>query len=88
MVAAGMALELAIPLFPGAFLLLASLGSIARAVVGMAAGATHAALTQHFARANNAADVSAKADARERACNIIGSLVGMGLTHMLAGNTI
>jgi hypothetical protein len=80
-----LALDLGSPLVPGAFLLLASAGSIARAAVGMAGGATHTALTQHFAIANNAAEVSAKADARERACNIVGSLVGMALTHCLAG---
>lgn len=57
---AGMALELASPLLPGAFLLLACLGSIARAVTGVAGGATRIALTQHFARRRNAADIAAK----------------------------
>lgn len=57
-----MALDLASPLIPGAFMLMASLGSISRAMVGMAAGATHVALTQHFTTArSNAADISAKA---------------------------
>lgn len=42
----GLALELASPLLPGAFLLLACLGSICRAVTGVAGGATRMALTQ------------------------------------------
>jgi hypothetical protein len=88
-----MALDLASPLVPGAFLLLACLGSLARAMVGVAAGATHAALTQHFAAAVGArgsagaaaADLTAKADSRERAISIIGSILGMGVTHAVAG---
>lgn len=56
----GLALELASPLLPGAFLLLACLGSVARAITGMAGGATRMALTQHFALQRNAADIAAK----------------------------
>eukprot|EP00878_Enallax_costatus_P014405 GHUV01015065.1.p3 GENE.GHUV01015065.1~~GHUV01015065.1.p3 ORF type:complete len:112 (+),score=31.75 GHUV01015065.1:1529-1864(+) len=82
-----MALDLASPLLPGScFMVLVSLASVARAMVGMASGATHAALTQHFAAAgSNAADISAKADSRERATSIIGSLLGMAFTHHMAG---
>ena len=58
--AAGLALELASPLLPRAFLLLACLGSLARAVTGVAGGATRMALTQHFALRRNAADIAAK----------------------------
>jgi len=36
------------------------LGSLSRSFTGVASGATRAALTQHFALANNAADISAK----------------------------
>ncbi|KAI8470668.1 MAG: vitamin B6 photo-protection and homoeostasis-domain-containing protein [Monoraphidium minutum] len=86
---AAMAIDLASPLVPGAFLPLACLGSLARAMVGVAAGATHAALTQHFAgggagAGGAAADLTAKADSRERAINIVGSVVGMGVTHLIA----
>lgn len=83
--ATAMALDLASPLVPGGFMLLASLGSVSRAMVGMSAGATGAALTQHFACGRNAADISAKADSRERATSIIGSLLGMAVTQHLAG---
>ncbi len=67
---AGMALELASPLLPGAFLLLACLGSIARAVTGVAGGATRMALTQHFARRRNAADIAAKEGSQVR-CGLL-----------------
>lgn len=56
----GMTLELLSPLVPGAFLPLACAGSLARAVTGVAGGATRFALTQHFALRRNAADVAAK----------------------------
>lgn len=82
---AAMALDLASPLVPGCFMLLACLGNVSRAMVGMSAGATGAALTQHFASGRNAADISAKADSRERATSIIGSLLGMAVTQHLAG---
>jgi hypothetical protein len=55
-----MALELASPFFPSAFLLLMSAGSILRSMTGVAGGATRAALTQHFALRRNAADIAAK----------------------------
>lgn len=82
---AAMAIDLASPLIPGAFIVMTSLASVARAVMMMAAGATHAALTQHFARGGNAADVSAKAESRERAANIGGMILGMAFTHVTAG---
>lgn len=82
---AGMALDLASPLLPGGFMLCACLGSVCRAMVGLAAGATHAALTQHFTSAGGSpADVSAKAESRERAASIVGSLLGMALTQRVA----
>lgn len=55
-----MAIDLASPLFPKAFLIMACLGSLARAVTWVAGGATRAALTQHFALQRNAADIAAK----------------------------
>ena len=61
-----MALELASPLLPGAFLPLACLGSVARAVTGVAGGATRMALTQHFAQRQNGADIAAKEGSQAR----------------------
>ena len=76
---AGMALELASPLLPGAFLLLACLGSVARAVTGVAGGATRMALTQHFAQRQNGADIAAKEGSQ--ASNCPGCLIGRLSRH-------
>ncbi|KAG2451206.1 hypothetical protein HYH02_003813 [Chlamydomonas schloesseri] len=81
----GMTVELASPLLPRAlFLPCACFGSIARSVTGVAGGATRAALTQHFARRGNAADVSAKEQSQETATTIVGMVLGMAVTRLLA----
>lgn len=49
---------------------------------GIAAGATQAALTQHFALANNAADINAKRAARGNVTAIVGMVAGMALTKV------
>jgi hypothetical protein len=60
-----MFVDLLSPMFPSVFLWIACLGSLLRAVVGVAGGATRAAVTQHQARRNNMADVSAKDGSQE-----------------------
>ncbi|PNH02871.1 hypothetical protein TSOC_011118, partial [Tetrabaena socialis] len=81
----GMTMELASPLLPRAmFLPIACFGSIARSVTGVAGGATRAALTQHFALRNNAADVSAKEQSQETATTILGMVAGMAVTRLAA----
>ena len=84
-----MALDLASPLLvrrlgAAGFLVVASLAALARALVSVAAGATGAALTHHFARGGRgAAELSAKADSRERAASIVGTLAGVGLARLV-----
>ncbi|EMS57726.1 hypothetical protein TRIUR3_24734 [Triticum urartu] len=56
----GMLMDLLSPLFPSSLIVIMCLGSLSRSFTGVASGATRAALTQHFALANNAADISAK----------------------------
>uniref|UniRef100_A0A453IN90 Protein root UVB sensitive/RUS domain-containing protein n=2 Tax=Aegilops tauschii subsp. strangulata TaxID=200361 RepID=A0A453IN90_AEGTS len=56
----GMLMDLLSPLFPSSLIIIMCLGSLSRSFTGVASGATRAALTQHFALANNAADISAK----------------------------
>ena len=78
----GMALELTAPTIgarygKGAFFVVACLGSLSRALCGVAGGATRAALTRHFARAHNAADVAAKEGSQETAASVVGSLLGV-----------
>ena len=52
--------------------MLACLGSVARAVTGVAGGATRMALTQHFALRRNAADIAAKEGSQVRGCLLFG----------------
>jgi hypothetical protein len=78
----GMLLELLAPTIGAiygqtAFFLVACLGSLARALCGVAGGASRVALTRHFARAHNAADVAAKEGSQETAASVIGSLIGV-----------
>ncbi|XP_078164578.1 root UVB sensitive protein (Protein of unknown function, DUF647) isoform X3 [Carex rostrata] len=81
----GMLLDLLSPLFPSAFILIVCLGSISRSFTGVASGATRAALTQHFALAKNAADISAKEGSQETLATMTGMVIGMFLAHITRG---
>lgn len=83
----GMLMDLVSPLFPKVFVTLVCIGSIARSVTGVASGATRAALTQHFALQQNAADISAKEGSQETAATLTGMLLGMLLAKLTSGNT-
>lgn len=58
-------------------------GSVLRALVGVSGGATRAALTEHQARRNNMADVSAKDASQETALALLGLLLGFFLTPLI-----
>ncbi|KAJ8760516.1 hypothetical protein K2173_015183 [Erythroxylum novogranatense] len=81
----GMLMDLVSPLFPSAFVFIVCLGSLSRSFTGVASGATRAALTQHFALQNNAADISAKEGSQETVATMIGMAVGMLLAHLTMG---
>eukprot|EP00249_Psilotum_nudum_P005466 c18901_g1_i2 orf=349-1677(+) len=83
----GMLMDLISPLFPRAFVTLLCVGSISRSVTGVASGATRAALTQHFALQQNAADISAKEGSQETAATMVGMLLGMFLANFTAGHS-
>uniref|UniRef100_A0A0D3FFE6 Protein root UVB sensitive/RUS domain-containing protein n=1 Tax=Oryza barthii TaxID=65489 RepID=A0A0D3FFE6_9ORYZ len=55
-------------------------------LAGVASGATRAALTQHFALANNAADISAKEGSQETLATMLGMGLGMLLAHVTRGH--
>ncbi|KAL4518912.1 hypothetical protein Ndes2437B_g04800 [Nannochloris sp. 'desiccata'] len=84
----GLTAELAAPAFssPSTFLLFACIGSICRAITGVAGGATRMALTQHFALQGNAADIAAKEGSQETAVTLLGMILGLGLTRIAANN--
>ncbi|KAL6570939.1 hypothetical protein OROGR_000489 [Orobanche gracilis] len=64
------------------------LGSISRSFTGVASGATRAALTQHFALQNNAADISAKEGSQETVATMVGMALGMLLAHITMGHSM
>ncbi|KAK7307055.1 hypothetical protein VNO77_39778 [Canavalia gladiata] len=84
----GMLMDLISPLFPSAFVFVVCLGSISRSFTGVASGATRAALTQHFALQDNAADISAKEGSQETVATMIGMALGMLVAHFTIGHPI
>ncbi|XP_038053737.1 RUS family member 1-like isoform X2 [Patiria miniata] len=79
-------IELVSPLFPKYFTAIACISGVCKSIVGVAGGATRAALTLHQARRDNMADVSAKDGSQETLVNLAALLVGLFLTPMVAGN--
>nr|GMD84619.1 protein root UVB sensitive 3 isoform X1 [Ipomoea batatas] len=84
----GMLMDLLSPLLPSAFLFILCLGSLSRSFTGVASGATRAALTQHFALQDNAADISAKEGSQETVATMIGMAFGMLLARITNGHAI
>nr|POE84564.1 isoform 2 of protein root uvb sensitive 3 [Quercus suber] len=84
----GMLMDLLSPLFPSAFVFIVCLGSLSRSFTGVASGATRAALTQHFALQNNAADISAKEGSQETVATMIGMALGMLLARITTGHAL
>ncbi len=62
---AAICLDLISSHFPSLFLYIICVASICRSVVGVAGGATRAAITRHQARNNNIAEVQAKDGSQE-----------------------
>ena len=84
---AAMMLELAGPLLPRrALQLVLCAASVARALVGVAGGATRAAVTQHQARANNISDVAAKDGSQETLVNLFALVLNLILLPLLGEN--
>ncbi|GAB2214494.1 hypothetical protein Droror1_Dr00018845 [Drosera rotundifolia] len=84
----GMLMDLLSPLFPSAFMFILCLGSLSRSFTGVASGATRAALTQHFALQDNAADISAKEGSQETVATMFGMAIGMLLARVLIGHSL
>ncbi|KJE96619.1 GTP-binding protein [Capsaspora owczarzaki ATCC 30864] len=81
-----MFVELLSPLVGEWFLAFACLGSVLRSIVGVAGGATRAAITQHQARRNNHGDVSAKDGSQETLVNLAALLVSLWLLPALGSD--
>lgn len=78
-----MTLEICIPMVPHLFLPLICTGSVLKAIVGAAGGATRAALTQHQARRDNMADVASKDGSQETALVLVGMLLSLILNPII-----
>uniref|UniRef100_A0A8D1DFL5 RUS family member 1 n=1 Tax=Sus scrofa TaxID=9823 RepID=A0A8D1DFL5_PIG len=72
-----MFLEIVAPIFPLCFTVTICISNLAKCIVGVAGGATRAALTMHQARRNNMADVSAKDGSQETLVGLAGLLVSL-----------
>ncbi|KAN0036518.1 hypothetical protein ACTFIV_001816 [Dictyostelium citrinum] len=84
----GMAFEMISPLFSHRlFLPLSCVGLIAKSICGVAGGCTKASLTQHFAKRDNLADVSAKDGSQETAINLVGMLLSVVVSSFITDNT-
>ncbi|XP_059481741.1 RUS family member 1 isoform X1 [Neocloeon triangulifer] len=84
-----MSLELCSPLFPESyFALVLCLATSMKAIVGVAGGATRAALTQHQARNGNMADVAAKDGSQETFVNLIASNIGIIILPLITSNEL
>ncbi|XP_059413427.1 RUS family member 1-like [Carassius carassius] len=84
-----MFMEIAAPHFPPFFpLLIVCIAGIFKSIVGVAGGATRAALTVHQARRNNMADISAKDGSQETLVNLAGLLVSLALIPLVTDNPL
>ncbi|XP_033329880.2 RUS family member 1 isoform X1 [Megalopta genalis] len=72
-----MGIELLLPYYSSYSLAILCVSMVMKSIVGVAGGATRAAITQHQALKNNSADVSAKDGSQETCVNLIASCVGI-----------
>uniref|UniRef100_A0A0A9Z6W1 UPF0420 protein C16orf58 n=1 Tax=Lygus hesperus TaxID=30085 RepID=A0A0A9Z6W1_LYGHE len=84
-----MCVELTIlPLYSNYALQILCFSTSLKALVGVAGGATRAAITQHQAINQNMADVSAKDGSQETCVNLITSFMGLGIITMVTNMTV
>ncbi|PZC79670.1 RUS family member 1 [Helicoverpa armigera] len=83
---AAMCMELALPAFKNYTTLVLCASTVMKAIVGVAGGATRAAMTQHHAVRGNLADVTAKDSAQETAVNLIASLTALLIITAFGGS--
>ncbi|XP_026182053.1 RUS family member 1 [Mastacembelus armatus] len=81
-------MEILAPYFPACFTLIVCTAGIFKSIVGVAGGATRAALTVHQARRDNMADISAKDGSQETLVNLAGLLVSLILIPLVTDNPV
>lgn len=85
---AAVLMEILTPLFPAYFLPIASLANVAKNISWLSASATRAGFHNSFAMKENLADVTAKAGSQSIASSIIGTGLGIGLSHITGASTV
>lgn len=83
-----MFMEILAPFFPAFFTLIVCTAGVFKSIVGVAGGATRAALTVHQARRDNMADISAKDGSQETLVNLAGLLVSLILIPLVTDNPL
>ncbi|XP_071272458.1 RUS family member 1 isoform X1 [Salvelinus alpinus] len=83
-----MFMEILAPNCPTFFTLIVCSAGIFKSIVGVAGGATRAALTLHQARRDNMADISAKDGSQETLVNLAGLLVSLILIPLVTDNPL
>ncbi|XP_045891902.1 RUS1 family protein C16orf58 homolog isoform X2 [Micropterus dolomieu] len=83
-----MFMEILAPFSPACFTLIVCTAGIFKSIVGVAGGATRAALTVHQARRDNMADISAKDGSQETLVNLAGLLISLVLIPLVTDNPI
>lgn len=83
-----MFMEILAPHFPAFFTLIVCTAGVFKSIVGVAGGATRAALTVHQARRDNMADISAKDGSQETLVNLAGLLISLILIPLVTDNPV
>ncbi|KAG8447122.1 hypothetical protein GDO86_014540 [Hymenochirus boettgeri] len=77
-------LEIVAPVYPSIFTLIVCSAGVFKCIVGVAGGATRAALTVHQAKRDNMADVCAKDGSQETLVNLAGLIVSLFLVPLVS----
>ncbi|XP_075991115.1 uncharacterized protein LOC142986482 [Anticarsia gemmatalis] len=85
---AAMCMELALPLFKNFTTPVLCISTVMKSIVGVAGGATRAAMTQHHAIRGNMADVAAKDSAQETAVNFVASIAALVVIGVFGNSVI
>lgn len=83
-----MFIEILAPNFPSCFTVIVCTAGVFKSIVGVAGGATRAALTVHQARRDNMADISAKDGSQETLVNLAGLLISLVLIPLVTDNPL
>lgn len=79
--------EVLTPVFPGHFLLIASVANIGKNIGWLSASATRAGIHRSFMRTENMADITGKAGSQTIATSVVGTALGIGVAQIVGTST-